>query len=226
MKVLVLTLSLVQLVLTACGAAPTVSEARSKKVDPKLDAPASGKPDSSNSNGASASNSQSTNKPPPSSGGSSSVSSAMTLDEAKAKCASCHQPGGSGANTWNKAGGSEADWAAFANASRSAVIADRMPPPNGLSGADKTRMIAFLDKLVGGSSGGAAQPLKYNFDTAKALCIGCHAKGKSSPRLETENQWRNNKSEIRSEVKSGAMPRKKTLTAEEKKALLSFINSL
>lgn len=55
---------------------------------------------------------------------------------------------------------------------------------------------------------------------------GCHAKGGSSPRLETLTQWTNNKDEIRSEVKNGSMPRKKTLTSEERTALLKYINTL
>ncbi|NBW83349.1 cytochrome c [bacterium] len=159
---------------------------------------------------------------------SNSATTAFTLDEAKAKCTSCHQTGGSGASVWSKANGTEADWKAFANSAKMSVSAGRMPPPNGLSGQDKTKMIAFLDKLLGISSGNGTttQPVSYNFDSARVLCIGCHAQGGRSPQLETVSQWKSNKGKSRTEVTNGKMPRNKTLTSEERAALVRYIDSL
>ena len=52
---------------------------------------------------------------------------ALSLSEAKAWCAGCHSPGGSGSKVWAKANGSEADWKEFAAASKASVSAGRMP---------------------------------------------------------------------------------------------------
>lgn len=152
----------------------------------------------------------------------------MSLAEAKAQCAGCHMPGGMGASVWDKANGTEEDWRSFAPSARASVSADRMPPPNGMAANDKTRMIGFLDKLLGDQ---ANQPLTYTLDTAKALCVGCHSQNaaagkRESPNLDTLNQWKNNKADILDEVEKGKMPRGKTLSSEEKRALLDFINSL
>ncbi len=155
----------------------------------------------------------------------------MNLEEAKAKCAACHQPGGGdGANVWSTANGSEEDWKSFAMAARAAVQANRMPPPSGLTEPDKTRLISYLSQLLGESTGAATPtpaptPVSYTFDTAKALCVGCHGRGQRSPRLTSTNDWRNNKSEIREAVRDGSMPKGKTLTEAERQALLSFIRS-
>lgn len=51
----------------------------------------------------------------------------LSLSEAKAWCAGCHSPGGSGSKVWAKANGSEADWKEFAAASKASVSAGRMP---------------------------------------------------------------------------------------------------
>ena len=51
----------------------------------------------------------------------------LSLSEAKAWCAGCHSPGGSGSKVWAKANGSEADWKEFAAALRASVAAGRMP---------------------------------------------------------------------------------------------------
>ncbi|MEY3902587.1 MAG: hypothetical protein RL189_1893 [Pseudomonadota bacterium] len=220
-------------ILGACGQAPATNAAIQKKPQATPAPKISAKNDSANSNGVSGAAPPAAQNPPAgsansgSNSGSGSSATAMTLDEAKTKCVSCHQPGASGARIWDKAGGNEADWTAFASASRSAVVADRMPPaPQTLSANDKTRMIAFLDKLIAGSGAQPAQPTRLTFDTAKVLCVGCHSAGGESPRLETVSQWRRNKSDIRSEVRNGSMPRRKTLSAEERRALLDYISSL
>ena len=153
----------------------------------------------------------------------------MTLEEAKAKCASCHQPGGMGAGVWSSANGTEADWRAFAPSAKASVVAGRMPIGAPLSAEEKSRMIAFLDRLMGGGST-PATPV-FTFETARALCVGCHSKDapvtrRTRPYLETEAQWKDEKSEIRAEVSEGEMPRGKNLTTEERQALLKFIDSL
>jgi mono/diheme cytochrome c family protein len=217
---------------TACSTAITPQEGLKprRSPSPTATAAAQGQKDGANATQiGSQGNSSTSNSANSSSSVNNTTVAAFTLDEAKARCASCHQPGGSGSSVWNNANGTEADWKAFANSAKMSVNADRMPPPNGLAGQDKTKMIAFLDKLLGISSGSGSttpQPIVFNFDSARALCIGCHAKGGSSPRLERLTQWTNNKGEIRSEVKNGSMPRKKTLTSEERTALLKYINSL
>ncbi|MEN9808825.1 MAG: hypothetical protein RLZZ488_392 [Pseudomonadota bacterium] len=226
--------------LSACGQVPTTGDAAQKKLESKQVPTVSSKKDSGHVDGASGNapsgSPPAAENPPPGSAngggnpGSGNSANAMTLDEAKARCVACHQPGASGARVWDKAGGNEADWAAFANASRSAVVSDRMPPPpQTLSATDKARMIAFLDKLLAGSAAQPAPPAqaaKFTFETARLLCIGCHSAGGESPRLETVSQWRRKKGDIRKEVRSGSMPRRKTLSAEERKDLLEYINSL
>jgi len=152
----------------------------------------------------------------------------MSLAEAKAQCAGCHVSGGSGASVWDKANGSEADWRAFASVARSSVAANRMPPPNGMPDPAKTRMIAFLDSLLGGQ---ANQPVTYTFETAKTLCVGCHsqsapARAREEPFLDSRSQWVGEKKDIYDEVNRGRMPRGKSLSAEERQALLDFIDSL
>ena len=156
----------------------------------------------------------------------------MTLAEAKVKCAACHQPGGSGSAVWDKANGTETDWAAFAPAAKASVSAGRMPL-GGMSADEKTRMLTFLDRLMGVTStpGGMPAPIVYNFTTARTLCVGCHSSQapraqRQSPYLETETQWRNNKRKIEREVDGGTMPEGKILSNEERAALLTFIRSL
>ncbi|MFZ9520043.1 MAG: c-type cytochrome [Silvanigrellaceae bacterium] len=219
-------------VATGCSTAAPVPDQLTKKPGPTdtTTTTSSDKPQGGGAVGAAPSSSNSTPANNNSSTNSSATTTAaFTLDEAKAKCASCHQPGGSGASVWSKANGTEADWKTFAGSAKLSVNADRMPPPNGLAGQDKTKMIAFLDKLLGMSAGSGTttpQPVVFNFDNARALCIGCHAKGGKSPRLETTAQWALNKGEIKSEVQSGSMPKGKTLTTEERAALLKYIKSL
>lgn len=152
----------------------------------------------------------------------------MSLAEAKEKCAACHQPGGgTGANAWNSANGTEEDWKSFAVAARAAVESNRMPPPSGLTEPDKARMLAYLDKLSGQNPMNPTMPtsVSYNFDTAKALCIGCHDQNQRKPRLDTPRRWRDNKSDIRAAVRDGSMPKNKNLSEAERAALLKFIKS-
>lgn len=166
----------------------------------------------------------------------------MTLDEAKAKCAGCHQPGGSGAGVWSTANGTEADWKAFAAPAKSSVVAGRMPLGSPMTADEKSKLIAFLDKLLaivpetgGNSSGGGSTPppvvTKFTFETARVLCVGCHSASapqavRESPYLDTLGQWVQNKGEIRKQVRSGAMPQGKVMTMDERNALLDFIQSL
>lgn len=155
----------------------------------------------------------------------------MNLDEAKAKCAACHQPGGGdGANHWNTAAGSEEDWKSFAMAARAEVEANQMPPPSGLTEPDKKRMIAYLNKLLGVTPTATATPngsaaVTYDFESAKALCIGCHDKGQKSPQLTKTKHWRDKKSKILRAVRNESMPKDKSLSAAEREALLKFIES-
>lgn len=157
----------------------------------------------------------------------------MNLDEAKAKCAACHQPGGGdGANAWNTAGGSEEDWKSFAMAARAEVEANRMPPPSGLTEPDKKRMIAYLNKLLGMTPTATASPrtpsvVTFDYDSAKKLCVTCHSNGQNSPQLTKTQHWRDedNKSKILKAVGNGSMPRGMSLSAAEREALLKFIES-
>lgn len=152
----------------------------------------------------------------------------MSLAEAKEKCATCHQPGGgTGANAWNSANGTEEDWKSYAVAARREVESNRMPPDSGLTEPDKARMLAYLDKLSGLNPMSPTMPasVSYNFDTAKALCIGCHGKNQKKPRLDKPEHWRDNKSDIRSAVRNGSMPKNKNLSEAERAALLKFIKS-
>lgn len=151
----------------------------------------------------------------------------MTLAEAKQKCAGCHIPGGTGASVWNTANGSEDEWRTRAQSLRPAVASDRMPPTP-LVDPEKSRMLAYLDKLLGGQ---ANQPITYTLETAKVLCVGCHSANapqgqRESPYLETLDQWRSNKDDIADEVSKRKMPEGKTLSDEQRQALLDFISSL
>jgi mono/diheme cytochrome c family protein len=151
----------------------------------------------------------------------------MSLAEAKEKCAACHQPGGTGANKWNSANGTEEDWKSFAVAARAEVESNRMPPPSGLTEPDKTRLLAYLAKLSGLNPMNPTMPttVSYDFDTAKALCIGCHDENQKKPRLDKPKHWREYKSKIRSAVRNGSMPKNKNLSEAERAALLKFIKS-
>lgn len=154
----------------------------------------------------------------------------MNLDEAKAQCALCHQPGGgAGADAWSTANGTEEDWKGYAVAARAAVEENKMPPPSGMKEPDRTRMLAFLNKLIGVSPSPTptATPteVSYNFDSAKALCVSCHGRGQRSPRLTSTNDWRSNKRDIISEVRDGNMPRGTTLSSAERDALIRFVRS-
>jgi len=154
----------------------------------------------------------------------------MNLDEAKAQCVACHQPGGgAGADVWSTANGTEEDWKSYAFAARTAVEENRMPPSSGMKEPDKARMIAFLNKLLGVSPSPTptATPtaVSYNFDSAKALCVSCHGRGQRSPRLTTTSDWRSNKSVIIREVRDGSMPRGTTLSSAERDALIRFVRS-
>ncbi|MEN9809655.1 MAG: Cytochrome oxidase, cbb3-type, subunit [Pseudomonadota bacterium] len=150
----------------------------------------------------------------------------MNLAEAKQKCAGCHIPGGPGAApiAWNTANGTEDKWRERAQNLRAAVAADRMPPV-ALVEPEKSRMLAYLDRLLGDQ---ANQPITYTLDTAKALCVGCH--GASAPKkglnLETLDGWKSEKDKILREVTDGKMPQGKPLSDEERQALLDFISSL
>ncbi|MFZ9520490.1 MAG: c-type cytochrome [Silvanigrellaceae bacterium] len=166
----------------------------------------------------------------------------MTLDEAKAKCASCHQPGGSGAGVWSAANGTEADWKAFAAPAKNSVSAGRMPVGIPLSAEEKAKLIAYFDKLLGivppaggGTSPGGTNPppvvTQFTFESARVLCVGCHSSSapqnvRETPYLETLDQWKVEKSEIRKEVRNGSMPMGKAMTQEERAALIKFIDSL
>ena len=152
----------------------------------------------------------------------------FTLAEAKTKCVACHVKGKSGEKVWSTADGSEGDWKQFASSAKMSVTADRMPQPP-LAAQDKAKMIAFLNRLLGISSDNSSIPSPkpvFNFDAAKTLCVGCHSSGGESPRLETLSQWRSEKDEIKKEVSKNRMPRGKSITAEEKKSLLEFIDTL
>jgi cytochrome c553 len=160
-------------------------------------------------------------------GGAGSNPNEMSLAEAKMKCAGCHIPGGSGAHIWDKANGTEDDWRNFAPLARPSVAADRMPKTP-LVDPDKSRMLAYLDKLLGGQ---ANQPVTYTLETAKVLCVGCHSASapqgqRETPYLETLSQWQQNKEDIQDEVSKRKMPQGKTLSDEERRALLDFISTL
>lgn len=165
---------------------------------------------------------------PPSGGGDATPAVAMTLDEAKAQCAGCHQPGGSGAGVWSTAAGSLEDWKLFAAAAKSSVEAGRMPLGTPLSADEKKRLLAFLDGLLGGDP---SQPSELTFETASVLCTGCHSSSAPSgqrvePYLQTLAQWQDEKSDIREAVSSGWMPLGKPMTDAERAALLRFIDRL
>jgi mono/diheme cytochrome c family protein len=179
----------------------------------------------------------------PANPGSTPVVAAMTLTEAKAKCAACHTTGGSGAGVWSTANGSEADWKDFAPAAKDSVVAGRMPLGLPLSPDEKARLIAFLDNLMGitppaggsadGGSGPSAPPAvkTFTFATARVLCVGCHSAAapaavREKPYLETLDQWVSNQKDIEDEVEKMKMPRGKTLTDQERSALLDFIRTL
>ncbi|MEY3901665.1 MAG: hypothetical protein RL189_971 [Pseudomonadota bacterium] len=156
----------------------------------------------------------------------------MTLEQAKAKCVACHQPGGIGAAPWSSANGTEADWKAFAQPAKNSVVAGRMPL-GGMNEAEKASMIAFLDGLLGVVPGTPVAPgqVKFTFETARVLCVGCHsaaapANVREQPYLETLAQWKNNKRDISDEVAKASMPQGKVMSVEERQALLDFIGAL
>ncbi len=155
----------------------------------------------------------------------------MNLDEAKEKCASCHQPGGSGSSVWNTANGTEEDWKNIAVEARAAVDANTMPPPSGLTEPDKGRMIAYLQKLIEEASEATPTPtptpVSYNFDTAKALCVDCHGKNQKSPRLTRTDDWRgkDRKKKLIKVIENGSMPKGKKLSPAERDALIEFVKS-
>ncbi len=241
-SVLVMISSIVALAFsTGCGKEPGKDEIILSPVAQKpAPIPPSGS-DASGSKNGTENNSPGATAPNPT--GNTPAATAMTLDQAKAKCAACHQPGGSGAGVWNTANGTEADWKAFAPLAKASVVAGRMPIGIPLSTDEKTRLIAFLDGLLGitppaggpGAGTGGSQPppamTTFNFQTARALCVGCHSAAapagtRETPYLETQEQWAANKRDIEDEVRKGSMPRGKTLTAQERTALLDFIRSL
>jgi len=153
----------------------------------------------------------------------------MNLDEAKKKCASCHQPGGSGSSVWNTANGTEEDWKNIAVEARAAVDANTMPPPSGLTEPDKGRMIAYLQKLIGEAPAATPTPtptpVSYTFDTAKALCVDCHGENQESPRLTETDDWRGKKrkEKLIKVIENGSMPKDKELS--ERDALIEFVKS-
>jgi mono/diheme cytochrome c family protein len=212
---------------------------------PAVSASGSGVADKSSGGVSTGSNQASSNSTSSSSGSSQPGGSGvvpMTLDEAKAKCAGCHQPGGSGAGVWSAANGTEADWKAFAAAAKSSVVAGRMPIGAPMTADEKSKLIAYFDKLLGivpapggNAPGGGTTPppvvTKFTFETARVLCVGCHSASapqavRESPYLETLEQWVREKASIRKEVRSGAMPQGKAMTMDERKALLDFIEAL
>lgn len=77
--------------------------------------------------------------------------SAFTLAEAKPFCVGCHSATGSGKNSWSTASGSESDWKEVAVQAKAAVVAGNMPTTP-ISASDKTRLIAYFDKLIAESS--------------------------------------------------------------------------
>ncbi|MFZ9519654.1 MAG: c-type cytochrome [Silvanigrellaceae bacterium] len=149
-----------------------------------------------------------------------------TFATAKGLCAGCHGATATGVAglAWNKADGTENDWKLYASTARIVVRNNLMPKPVGsLSAENKTKLLSYLDTLAG------TAPV-FDFNAAKGLCVHCHYQGQGgrSPRLETVQDWSNNKSDIKSEVEktSGGMPRGMTLTPDERQALLNYINSL
>jgi hypothetical protein len=107
-----------------------------------------------------------------------------------------------------------------------------MPPGVGLTEPDKTRLIAYLSKLIAETPQASPTPtptptpVSYSFDTAKVLCTGCHGKNQRRPQLTTIDQWRDKKTKILNAVKDKSMPRGKELTEAERGALVRFIESL
>jgi cytochrome c553 len=145
-----------------------------------------------------------------------------TFATAKGLCAGCHGAGATGVAglAWNKADGTEADWTAYASTARIVVRNNLMPKPVGsLSAENKTKLITYLDTLAGTTP-------TFDFNSARGLCVHCHNQGGESPRLETLQDWKNNKGDVQKEVSDGAMPDRMSLTSVERMALLNFINSL
>lgn len=72
----------------------------------------------------------------------------MAISEAKSWCVGCHSPGGSGAEYWSKADGTESDWKEFAIQAKSSVAAGRMPPskPKGKDKEEWLGVLAFFQK--------------------------------------------------------------------------------
>lgn len=72
----------------------------------------------------------------------------MSLAEAKSWCVGCHSPGGSGAEYWSKANGTEKDWKEFASQIRNSVEEGRMPlsKPKGKDKEEWLGVLAFFQK--------------------------------------------------------------------------------
>jgi mono/diheme cytochrome c family protein len=74
----------------------------------------------------------------------------LSLAEAKSWCVGCHSPGGSAANVWSKANGSEQDWRSFAATAKDSVQAKRMPTSK-LKPVERDewlRMLAFFQRRM------------------------------------------------------------------------------
>ncbi|MEN9809074.1 MAG: hypothetical protein RLZZ488_641 [Pseudomonadota bacterium] len=130
----------------------------------------------------------------------STAPAAFALADAKPFCVGCHSATGSGKNSWSTAAGSEADWKVVAAQAKAAVVAGNMPTTP-ISANDKTRLIAYFDKLIaetaaqtqtqtggntsntgGGTSGGSNTnpdpgPVVYNITNAVQKCGSCHYSG-------------------------------------------------